>query len=163
VEGVSDTALAAILYVLLRPVDRVLALIATFLHLMATATFAFAELFYFIPSLLLGGDSYLRSFTADQLNTLALLSLNVYAFGGVVFLLFYGLGSIGFGYLIVRSGYIPAVLGFLLLIGGVGFVLRNFALVLVPSISTTFVHLPTIIAILVLGLWLVARVRRLPA
>jgi hypothetical protein len=92
-----------------------------------------------------------------------LLSLNIYAFAGGVFLLFYGLGSIGFGYLIVRSGYIPAVLGFLLLIGGVGFVLRNFALVLIPSISTTFLQLPTIIAILVLGLWLVARARTLPA
>jgi len=166
VEAVCDTTLAAILYVLLRPVDRVLALIATFLHLMATATFAFAELFYLIPSLLLGGDSYLGSFSASQLNTLALLCLNVYALGGDVFLLFYGFGSIGFGYLIARSGYIPWVLGALLLLGGVGFVLRNFALVLVPSVSTSFLQLPTVVAILVLGIWLLVRgvnARMLPA
>lgn len=166
VEAVCDTALTAILYVLLRPVGRVLALISAFLHLMATATFAFAELFYFIPSLLLSGDAYLGSFSAAQLDTLALLSLNVYAFGGGVFLLFYGFGSIGFGYLIVRSGYLHWVLGVLLLLAGVGFVVRNFALVLAPAVSTSFLQLPAIVAVLVLGIWLTVRgvnARALPA
>ena len=41
--------------------------------LMATATFAAAELFYFAPSLILGGEAYLRTFSADQLSALALL------------------------------------------------------------------------------------------
>ncbi len=75
-EAVCDVALTFVLYVLLRPVHANLAFLAVFLRIMATAAFAFGELFYFAPSLILGGDGYLKTFSPDQLNTLALLSLN---------------------------------------------------------------------------------------
>ena len=157
VEAACDTALTAILYILLRPVNAGIALFAVFFRLIATATFAFAELFYFLPSLLLGGDSYLKSFTPDQLNTLALLSLNAYALGGGVFLIFYGTGLLLIGYLIFRSGYLPQWLGVLLALGGLGFVLRTFALVLAPGFQSTFLQLPAILAIFVLALWLLIK------
>jgi hypothetical protein len=63
-------------------------------RIMATATFAFAELFYFIPSLILSGDGYLNTFSPDQLHTPALLALNVYSTAGYLFDLFYGIASI---------------------------------------------------------------------
>jgi hypothetical protein len=44
---------------LLRPVHRNLAFLAVLFRIMATATFAFGELFYFAPSLILGGQGYL--------------------------------------------------------------------------------------------------------
>src|SRR5690349_3943712 len=47
VEAVCDVALTAFLYLLLRPVRKDLALLAVFFRLMGTATFAFAELFYY--------------------------------------------------------------------------------------------------------------------
>jgi Domain of unknown function (DUF4386) len=157
VEAVCDTALTAILYILLRPVNAGLALFAVFFRLMATATFAFAELFYFLPSLVLGGDAYLKSFTPDQLNALALLSLNTYALGGGVFLVFYGIGSLLIGYLIYRLGYLPQWLGVLWALGGLAFVLRTFALVLAPGFQSAFLQLPTILAIFPLALWLLIK------
>src|SRR5690242_4649503 len=50
VEAVCDVALALVFYVLLRPVDRNLALLMAFLGLVAMVTYAFAECFYFAPS-----------------------------------------------------------------------------------------------------------------
>jgi len=88
-----------------------LALLAVFFRLMATATFAFAELFYFMPLLILGGDGYLKTFSPAQLNALALLSLTVSGTGGSLFVLFYGIASMLLGYLMVRSGYLPGLTG----------------------------------------------------
>ena len=156
-EAVCDVALAWLLYVLLRPVHANLAFLAVLFRIMATATFAFAELFYFVPSLLLGGDAYLKTFSPDQLNTLALLSFNVSGAGGYLFLLFYGIALMILGYLMVRSGYLPRVLGALLALGGLGFVTRNVWQVLAPASASFLLLLPTLLAMLVLGLWLLVR------
>jgi Domain of unknown function (DUF4386) len=140
-----------------RPVDPVIALVSAFFHLMAAAVFAFGELFYFVPSLIVSGDTYLKSFSSDQLNALVLLSLNVYGLAGDMSLVFYGLGLAGFGYLIFRSGYLPAWIGILLVIGGIGFVLRTFTLVLAPNYSPAVLQLLAIAAILGLGIWLLVK------
>src|SRR6266513_3032644 len=73
-ESFCDTALSLNFYVLLKPVNKQLSLLAAFFGLMGTATFAFAELFYFAPQLILG-RAYLNNFSPDQVHALALLSL----------------------------------------------------------------------------------------
>ena len=96
-------------------------------------------------------------FLTDQLNTLALLSLKLYGYGGGIFMVFYGVPSILFGYLIFQSGYLPKVLGVLLALGGLGFVARSFALVLAPAYPSSFLLLPTVLATVSLTLWLLVR------
>ena len=157
VEGMCDVALTLILYLLLRPVRKDLALLAAFFGLIGTALFGVAELFYFAALLLLGGASYLKTFSPDQLDSLALLSLKVYGFAGGIFLAFYGVASIVRGYLIFRSGYIPRVLGALLALGGLGFVAKNFALVLAPAYASNLLLLPLVPAGVLLTLWLLVR------
>src|SRR3954466_2119662 len=63
IESLCDTALALLMYALLRPVSRELSLAAAFFGLMATATFACAELFYFAPVVIMKN--------ADALNSLS--------------------------------------------------------------------------------------------
>jgi len=157
IEAVCDIGLALILYVLLRPVRNDLALLAAFFGLVSTALFGVAELFYFAASLILGGAAYLKTFSPDQLNTLALLSLKLYGYGGGIFMVFYGVASVLRGYLIFRSGYLPKVLGALLALGGLGFVTRNFALVLAPAYASDFLLLPMILAGVSLTVWLLVR------
>ena len=157
VEAVCDVALTLILYVLLRPVRKDLALLAAFFRLVSTATFGIAEFFYFAASLILGGADYLKTFSPDQLNTLALLSLKFYGYGGGIFMVFYGVASILLGYLIFQSGYLPKVLGALLALGGLGFVTRNFALVLAPAYASDVLLLPMALAGVSLTLWLIVR------
>src|SRR5215470_16889166 len=89
-EACCDVTLALIFYVLLKPVHRYVSLLAAFLGLIGTATFAAAELFYFAPMLLLKGGGYLKSFSPDQLNTLALLSLKLFGLASGIFTVFYG-------------------------------------------------------------------------
>jgi hypothetical protein len=63
-------------------------------------------------------------------------------------MVFYGVASILRGYLIFRSGYLPKALGTLLALAGLGFVIRNFALVLMPAYASDVLLLPMSIAAL---------------
>jgi Domain of unknown function (DUF4386) len=157
VEAVCDVALTLILYVLLKPVSKNLALLAAFYGLVGTAVFAFGELFYFSTSLLLGGAEYLKSFSPDQLQTLALLALKVSGLSGGILMVFGGVGSLVIGYLILQSGYLPRFLGALWGLGGLGFVVRNFALVLAPAYAFDWLLLPMTLAMLAAALWLIVR------
>ena len=156
-EGLCDAALTAVLFVLLRPVDQVLTVAVVVFRIMATATFAFAEVFYFAPSLLLTNESYLKTFSSDQLNTLTLLSLNLYGVGGAMSLAFYGVASIGIGYLMFRSQFLPRWLGIVWVIGGACFVLRTFTFVLFPAMPGGILQAPQILAILLLAIWFLAK------
>jgi Domain of unknown function (DUF4386) len=158
IEAVCDVALALTFYILLRPVRKDLALLTAFLGLMSTAMFAVAMLIYFGVSLiLLGKAEYLKTFSPDQLNSLALLFLTWYATGAGIFMVFYGVASILRGYLIYRSGYLPRFLGFLLALAGVSFVIRNFVEVLAPTYAFDILYLPMIIAMLSMAVWFIAK------
>jgi hypothetical protein len=136
IESVCDVALSLIFYVLLRPVDKQLSLLAAFFGLVATTLFAVAELFYFMAAYVLRGATYLQTFSPEQLNTVALLLLKFYGYGAAIFTVYYGLSWIFRGYLIFKSLYLPKFLGLLMVIGGFGFVARNFLLVLAPAYAS---------------------------
>jgi hypothetical protein len=157
IEGLCDVTLTLVFYALLRPVHGDLALLAAFFRLVGTAGFAVAELFYFAASPIVGGAEYLKTFSADQLNTLALLSLKISGYGSGIFMMFYGAGSVLLGYLIFRSGYLPRVLGVLLAISGVGFVTRTFVGILAPAYASPILLMPAALAALALTVWLLVR------
>jgi hypothetical protein len=98
------------LYVILKPVNRSLALVAAFWRLVYALTWVVIALNLFDALRLLGGANYLRVFEADRLQALAKLYLgrgfDVYYVG----LLFYGLASTVCGYLWFKSNYIPRAL-----------------------------------------------------
>lgn len=156
-EAACDITLAWIFYILLRPVNKNLALLTAFFGILSTATFAGTELFYFAPSFILDGSDYLKTFTPAQLNSLALLSFKFYAVGAAIFMAFYGIGWILRGYLIYKSGYFPRWLGVLLGIAGVGFVAHNLAVVLAPAYKTDLLTLPMAVGALALTIWLFAK------
>jgi hypothetical protein len=157
VEALCDTALALILYVLLKPVHKHLALLSAFFGLISTALYAVAELFYFAASLIVGGSDYLKTFPPDQLNTLALLSLKVFGYGSGIFMAFYGVAGVLRGYLIFRSGFLPRFLGVLLMLAGLGFIAKNFALVLAPAYASDALLLPMFLAMISLTVWLLVK------
>ena len=148
---------ALILYVLLKPVERYLSLMAAFFGLIGTASFAAAELFYYAPTLLLRDVAYLKAFTPEQLNVLALLSLKLFSLGASIFTVFYGAGWVLRGYLIYKSEYLPKFLGVLMTIAGLAFVVSNFALVLAPSVSSGRLMVLMMPGFLALSAWLLAK------
>lgn len=157
VEAVCDVSLTFVLYVLLRPVDPPIALLAVFFRLMGTMLFALTQLFYFVALIILSGGSYLAAFSSEQLQSLAMLALRVYASSGI-FSTFYGLGAIVVGWLIVRSGYLPRFVGLAFAASGALFVVQCFTLILTPSISIAPLMVPAAAAAaLALGGWSLVR------
>lgn len=157
VEALCDVALSLLFVVLLRPVNIHLAWLTAFFGLVSTATFATAKLFYFTASYIVASNDQLMTISPDQMNAIALLLLKVYGYGGELFMVFYGVASIVRGYLIYQSGYLPKFLGAFLALGGFGFVIKNFTLVLAPGSSPSYLLLPMLIAMLSLAFWLIAR------
>lgn len=157
VEGMCDIALSLVLYVLLKPVHRNLALLAAFFGLVSTAVFAVGELFYFGASLPLGGADYLKSFSPDQLNALSLLSLRMYGLVAGIFMAFYGMATGLRGYLIYRSDYLPRALGILMMLAGLGFIARNFVLVLAPAYMSNIFLIPMFLSVVFLTLWMLVK------
>ncbi len=157
VEALTDVALTFLLYILLRQVKANLAFASVLFRVMATATFAAGEAHYFAQSLILKGDSYLNTFTTQQLQTLALLSYNEYVAAGNLSSIFYGTGSIIIGYLIWRSRYLPKILGVLWIIGGLGFIVGNLVWFIAPAYYSPIFIIPAIVGLTVLGLWLLVR------
>ena len=115
-------AWALLIYVLLKPVNRSLSLLAAFFVLVCCAMQALTSLLYLAPLLILQGGSSLTGFTAEQLQSSALmfLKLNTYAFE--IDLVFFGFWCILTGYLIFRSTFLPRILGVLVAISGLGWV-----------------------------------------
>ena len=156
-EALCDVMLAWVLYVLLRPVHRNLALLSAFLGLVSTALFAVCEMFFFSGPILLGKTSYMQSFSPEQVNSLIYFCIRIYGYGAGLFMVFYGSASLIRGYLIYRSGYLPRFLGVLLGIAGVAFIIKNLTLVLAPAYSSDFLLAPAPLAILVFTPWFLVK------
>src|SRR5260370_38767075 len=107
-----------ILYFLLSPVSRNLALLAAFFRLTFVGIYAAAKLFEIVALAALGGTDYLKAFDPQQLHDLAYVSLSVHGLGYGASLLFFGFCCVLFGYLIDKSGDLPRILGALLVIWG---------------------------------------------
>ena len=157
VEALCDTALTLLFYLLLRVVRRDLALLTVLFRLIATAGFAMAQVFFFAALPILRGSDQLKAFPPDQLNALALLSLNVSGYGQSVFIMFYGIGSALLGYLMYRSDFLPKVIGILMALSGVGFVAKTFTWALAVPSSSPLLLIPAAFATLVLTVWLLVK------
>lgn len=157
IESLCDITLVTLFYVLLRPVNRRLSLLAAFFGLIGTALFAFAELFYFAPLLIIGDAAYLKVFSTEQINALALTSMRFYSYAGMIFTAYYGMSWIVRGYLIVLSEYFPKFLGVLMIIGGLGFVVRNFLLIFAPAYASDILLMLMMPGGLLLTFWLLLK------
>ncbi len=113
-------AVVGLFYQLFRSVSRSLAVLAAFFGLMGCAITAFGSLFQLAPLIVLGGSPYLSAFDVQQVQALALLLLNLSAQVSNIALVFFGLFQLLIGYLIVRSTFLPLVLGALIALAGVG-------------------------------------------
>ena len=82
--------------------------------------------------ILVSGADFLSVFETRQLEALAYVFLRLHGQGFVVAQIFWGLWLFPFGVLVIRSGFIPRVLGFLLFIAGFGYVASSFTSLLLP-------------------------------
>jgi len=120
------------LYRLLQQVDRNVAALMVVLAV-ASVPISFANLAHDLDALsLLSGADYLQAFTTDQLHALMYLSLKASGNGSLVSELFWGLWLLPFGYLVFKSGFLPRILGILLMLGCFGYLTEVFGRILFP-------------------------------
>jgi hypothetical protein len=105
-----DIALITALYVVLKPVNRMLALLAAGWGLIETAILVIVTLNDLDVLRILSGAGYLQAFGVNQLLALARLSISAHDSTYNTGLIFAGLRSTAFCYLWFRSGFIPRVL-----------------------------------------------------
>lgn len=155
---IADLLLAWTLYYLLIKVNKSISLLAALFRIVNAAIFGFALMYLLNVLNILPvaknniemGKEILSAFTG--FNTTWLIGL-----------IFFGFHLIILGYLIFKSGYIPKILGILLLIAGVGYLIDSFANILLPAygnykdIFTMIVLLPGIIGELSFTIWLLIK------
>ncbi len=121
------------LYQLLKPVDRNMSLLMVIFILLGVPIAMLNELNQFAVLLLLDGTSTLTAFTAQQLRALVPFFLDLHQDGISIAGVFWGLWLLPMGYLVFKSGYIPRILGVLLMIGCLGYLMDSFAAFLLPG------------------------------
>jgi len=104
------------LYVLLKPVNKHIALLFLLLNLGGVAVQCLNMLNLFSAALLLSGAEYLKVFQLDQLKALALFFLNLQENGFMIAQFFFAAWLLPLGYLVYKSGYLPKILGIVMMV-----------------------------------------------
>jgi len=153
-----DVPLIVIMYYLLKPVDRLLALVATVANVVQTAVLAANKLTLVVPLLLLQKHGDILASTWEA--TLSFLAIRLHGYGFGIGLLFFGVACLVRGYLVFRSTYFPRSLGVLLAFAGLAYLVNSVALLLAPAVAATL--FPAILAPALVGegafcLWLLVK------
>ena len=171
VSAFATTVFTVILYVLLRPVGRGLALVATAFSLIGIAVesgyaLELLRALYPVQAVATG------TFTPEQLAVLARMAIDAHSDGFAIALVFFGFFFPFAAYLIFRSGFLPKALGVLYALPGLSYIASSFTLLLAPDFGARWYFIiaaPAIIGEGALCLWLLfrgideARWRRLPS
>jgi hypothetical protein len=140
--------LPLILYKLLKPVNKTIASLMVIFYLVCVPISMLNELNHLAVLLLSSGAGYLTAFKADQLNALVMFFINLRIYGTYITLL---------GYLVFKSGFLPRILGILLMLGGLCYTVLAVLFFLSPNIDATIFGVFTFIEEAIFYLWLLIK------
>ena len=107
----ADIAVAAIFYILFKSVDRTWSLIGMLLRLATVAVAGVKAILLLTPLVLLSSAPYLAAFDIEQLQALSLASIKLHGRAYDVALIAFGLDCLVIGGLIIRSTFLPRLIG----------------------------------------------------
>ncbi len=136
--SIANILLVLALYQLLKVVNRNMASLMVIFSLAAVPIAMLNELTQLAVLQLLSGADYLGIFPTDQLHALAYLFLRLHSQGLLIAQIFWGLWLFPMGYLVFKSGFLPRILGILLMIGCFGYVIQSFAAFLGYNVNIIF-------------------------
>jgi hypothetical protein len=155
------------LYVILRPVNRGLALVGALFRLVFALLWLLTALNMLGALRLLGSASYLQAFEADRLQALARLYLAANFDAYYVGLPFFGLAATVCSYLWFKSGYIPKGLAVFGVISSAWCVICAFIFLIFPHfnkiVNDYWFDSPMAIFEMVLSFWLLFKGIRAPS
>jgi hypothetical protein len=147
-------------YLLLRPVNKHLVLLAVLFNLVSLAVEAMSKLFLIVVMPILGNADYLRAFEPQQLQILANLALKSHDIAFNIALIFFGFTCLVNGYLIFRSGYFPKLIGILMQLAGLSYLTACFSALFAPAFAGLII--PAVLILPLIGessfcLWLLVK------
>lgn len=151
----SEVVLSIILYVLFKPVNRTISLLAVVSRLIMTAVHGINLLNYIFVLYIINESA----FDAEQSNALVSMFLDAHSYGFTIGIAFLVIHVFALGMLIYQSNYIPRVLGILFLIAGVGYLFDTVGLLFVESYTTTpdVIAMSIAMAEIAFPLWLLVK------
>jgi Domain of unknown function (DUF4386) len=162
---IADVAMIVGLYVILRSINKNIALLALAWRLIETSVLAVATLNRLNAVPFFVGPGYLQSFEAARLHALGMIALGAYAADYNIGLIFFGLGSAVFSYLLYRSNYIPRILSGWGVFASLLTAVCSIAFVIFPTLADTLApgcYGPIFLFEVVTGLWLLIKGLRQP-
>ncbi len=144
------------LYKLLKPVNKGMAQLMVIFLLLGVPIAFLNELTHLAVLLLLNGADYLAVFTTEQVQGIVAFFLDLHQYGIFIAQVFWGLWLFPMGYLVYKSGYLPRIIGILLMIGCFGYLMDSFIFFFVPDFGITVSEF-TFLGEVLLPLWLVIK------
>jgi hypothetical protein len=135
------------LYVFLRRAGRELSLLAAWFRLMSAAISLAALLSLLVAVRLVDGTGYTTALQAGQRNAQVMLSLDAYTYGWSIALVCFGVHLLLVGLLIVKSDYVPSVLGILVIVAGIAYLAGKLASVVLPDYNDALLAFIAVLAI----------------
>ena len=127
------------LYRLFKSVNEQHAKLMVILGALVSVPIMFVNVLNEIAALILvNGADFLSVFSKSQLDALALLFLRLHEQGTEIVQIFWGLWLFPYGILVIRSGFIPRLLGVLLFIAGTGLLASSFTSLILPQFGFLF-------------------------
>jgi hypothetical protein len=160
IAGACYIAVTVLLYELLKPISRTISLLAAAFSITGCAIGALNALFHLAPLAILIAEPRLGAFSAQQLQSLASISLTIHGQGTLVGLTFFGLYCLLIGCLILKSTFLPRILGALMALAGLCYLVNSFANFLSPSFAShlfPWIIAPCGIGEISLTLWLLVK------
>lgn len=154
------------LYVILKPVNKDVALLGVFFRIVEQAILAVTTCAGFIALRLLGNAEYLRVVDTAQLQALARVFLGMYGTGLSIGFVFLGLGSAVFSYVWLQSGYIPRSLALLGIFASLLLTIMTLVTMVFPRVYEMLgmsYMMPMFVYEVGLGLWLLIKGLRSPS
>jgi len=125
--SIANIFLVLALYQLLKVVNKNMALLMVIFSLAAVPIAMLNELTQLAILQLLSGADYLKIFPTEQLQAAVYFFLRLHGQGVNIAQIFWGLWLFPMGYLVFKSGFLPKLLGILLIVGCFGYVIQSFA------------------------------------
>lgn len=145
----------AIFYVMFKPVGRTLSLVAAGFSMTGIAVLASAGLLLMAPLHLLGSAPWLYDVPVGTRQGLTLLALSLHGDGYAFSLVFFGIYCMLLGWLIVRSDFLPWLIGALMALAGLCYLAVSLTDLAAPAARLPpEVMYPTLIGEGALALWL---------
>jgi hypothetical protein len=153
---VCDIVVAWALYILLKPVNKQLSFLTALFRWVYTIIALIALLNLVTVFRILNTSDYSTLFQSNEVNTLIMFLLKSFKGSWYFGFVFFSIHLILLGYLVIKSSYVPGILGILLIITGLGYLLTTIKPYLFSNVNIDFARY-TFYGELVFMLWLLIK------